>query len=66
VFFNWAKVWRTKYREALAQQLLAVDVHSPSDVRANVVRNLDEFHAAFETAPGDGLWLEPDDRVRIW
>jgi predicted metalloendopeptidase len=30
------------------------------------VRNLDEFHAAFETTPDDGLWLDPEDRVRIW
>ena len=31
-----------------------------------VVRNLDEFHEAFEVRPGDGLWLDPADRVRIW
>ncbi|MEJ7629465.1 MAG: M13-type metalloendopeptidase [Nocardioidaceae bacterium] len=65
-FFTWSLVWRGKHREALAQQLLTVDPHSPPDLRANIVRNLDEFHAAFETAPGDGLWLEPDERVRIW
>jgi endothelin-converting enzyme/putative endopeptidase len=65
-FFNWALVWRAKFREALAQQLLTVDPHSPPDLRANIVRNLDEFHTAFETAPGDGLWVDPDERVRIW
>jgi predicted metalloendopeptidase len=65
-FFNWSLVWRGKYREELAKQLLTVDPHSPPDLRANIVRNLDEFHAAFATAPGDGLWLEPDARVRIW
>jgi predicted metalloendopeptidase len=31
-----------------------------------VVRNLDEFHSAFGVQAGDGLWLEPADRVRIW
>jgi putative endopeptidase len=65
-FFNWSLLWRAKFREALAQQLLTVDPHAPPDLRANIVRNLDEFHAAFETAPGDGLWVEPEDRVRIW
>ncbi len=65
-FFNWSLVWRAKSREALARQLLTVDPHSPPDLRANIVRNLDEFHDAFETAPGDGLWVEPQDRVRIW
>jgi endothelin-converting enzyme/putative endopeptidase len=48
------------------QQLLTVDPHSPAEFRANIVRNLDEFHTAFDTKPGDGLWLDPEDRVRIW
>ena len=47
-------------------QLITVDPHSPAEFRANIVRNLDEFHEAFGTAPGDGLWLDPADRVRIW
>lgn len=34
--------------------------------RKHRVRNLDEFHAAFATGPGDELWLDPDQRVRIW
>jgi len=66
LFMNWAYAWRSKQRNELAQQLLTVDPHSPAEFRANIVRNLDEFHTAFDTAPGDGLWLDPDDRVRIW
>jgi endothelin-converting enzyme/putative endopeptidase len=66
LFLNWAYVWRSKYRNELAQQLLTVDPHSPPEFRANIVRNLDEFHDAFGTEPGDGLWLDPQDRVRIW
>ena len=58
--------WRIKARDELAKQLLSVDPHSPAEFRANIARNLDEFHEAFATAPGDGLWLEPADRVRIW
>jgi len=66
LFFNWAHVWRTKRRKELDQTYLATDPHSPPEFRANIVRNLDEFHEVFETSPGDGLWLDPDDRVRIW
>jgi endothelin-converting enzyme/putative endopeptidase len=66
LFFNWAFCWRTKRRKELDQQYLTIDPHSPPEFRANVVRNLDEFHATFGTQPGDGLWLEPDARVRIW
>ncbi len=66
LFFNWAYVWRTKRRLEQEQQYLTIDPHSPPEFRANIVRNLDEFHEVFGTAPGDGLWLDPEDRVRIW
>ncbi len=66
LFLNWAYVWRSKYRNELAQQLITVDPHSPAEFRANIVRNLDEFHDAFATAPTDALWLDPEARVRIW
>jgi len=66
VFLNFGHVWRTKRRKEQMLQLLTVDPHSPAEFRANIVRNLDEFHDAFATSPGDGLWLDPEDRVRIW
>ncbi|TQK68843.1 M13 family metallopeptidase [Nocardioides sp. SLBN-35] len=66
LFLNWAYVWRTKRRLEQEQQYLTIDPHSPPEFRANIVRNLDEFHEVFDTAPGDGLWLDPADRVRIW
>jgi putative endopeptidase len=66
VFLNWAHCWRTKRRTEQEQQYLTIDPHSPPEFRANIVRNLDEFHEVFGTAEGDGLWLDPDQRVRIW
>ncbi len=66
LFANWALIWRIKVRDELARQLLTVDVHSPPEFRANIVRNLDEFHETYATTPDDALWLDPSDRVRIW
>jgi putative endopeptidase len=66
VFIGWAKCWRSKARDAEALRLLAIDPHSPGEFRANVVRNLTEFYDAFGVREGDGLWLAPDERVRIW
>ncbi|MBY4127177.1 M13 family metallopeptidase [Rhodococcus fascians] len=67
VFFGWSQVWRTKARDAEAIRRLAVDPHSPPEFRCNgVVRNLDSFHEAFDVQPGDGLYLEPGERVKIW
>lgn len=66
-FTQWARVWRGKARPEMARQLLVIDPHSPSEFRCNgVVRNIDAFHDAFGTKPGDGLWLDPADRVSIW
>lgn len=67
VLLGWAQVWQTKSRDAEAIRLLAIDPHSPSEFRCNgVVRNLDEFHEAFDVQPGDALFLAPQERVRIW
>ncbi|WP_310528262.1 M13-type metalloendopeptidase [Nocardioides sp.] len=66
LFMNWAYCWRTKRRKEQDLQYLTVDPHSPPEFRANIVRNLDEFHEAFGTAESDELWLDPADRVRIW
>jgi endothelin-converting enzyme/putative endopeptidase len=66
LFVNWAYCWRVKRRPEQERQFLTIDPHSPPEFRANIVRNLDEFHEAFGTAPDDGLWLDPSARIRIW
>lgn len=66
-FLSYAQIWRTKIRNELAEQFLQIDPHSPAEFRVNgIVRNVDLFHEAFGTAPGDAMWLDPDRRVRIW
>ena len=67
VFFGWAQVWRTKSRDAEAIRRLAIDPHSPPEFRCNgVIRNLDAYYDAFEVSESDGLYLDPQLRVRIW
>jgi putative endopeptidase len=66
LFTSWAYCWRTKRRKETEVQYLTIDPHSPPEFRANIVRNLDEFHAAFDTNADDGLWIDPEERVRIW
>ena len=66
LFIGWATVWQTKARPEEAVRRLAVDPHAPPEFRANVVRNLEEFYDAFGVVEGDGMWLEPKARVRIW
>ena len=59
-------MWSGVAREAEAKRLLAIDPHSPMDVRANAARNLTEFVEAFDVKPGDGMWIDEDERVRIF
>jgi len=67
LFLSWALIWRAKGRDEEVKRRLAIDPHSPPEFRCNqVVRNLTEFYTAFDVQPSDALWLEPEDRVRIW
>ena len=66
-FFSWARAWRTATRPQFARQMLAIDPHSPAEFRCNqVLRNLDAFANAFGVRHGDGMWLDPAQRVTIW
>lgn len=66
-FLSWARIWRGKSRDEFAVQMLAIVPHSPSEFRCNgVLRNMDAFADVYGVAPGDALWLDPEERVRIW
>jgi putative endopeptidase len=66
-FYSWAQGWRGKNRPEETRRRIATDPHSPAEFRTNqIFRNVDEFHAAFGVTEGDGMWLEPTSRVRIW
>ncbi|ANK62234.1 M13 family metallopeptidase [Loigolactobacillus backii] len=68
VFFtNWATIWRTKAQPEYQQLLLAIDVHAPAKLRANVqIQNLDDFFTTFDVKQGDGMYLATEKRVHIW
>lgn len=66
-FRNWAKIWRTKAKPEYQQLLLAIDVHAPAKLRANIqLQNLDEFFTAFDIHPTDKMYRKPENRVKIW
>ena len=65
-YLGWSQVWRRVYREQSLRQQLLTDPHSPGQQRANIVRNMDPWYAAFRPQPGQKLYLAPTDRVRIW
>ena len=65
-FIAFAQNWGSKIRDAALRQQVMTDGHSPAQYRADTVRNLDAWYPAFQVESGQTLYLEPDDRVRIW
>ena len=66
-FLGWAQVWRSKARDAETKRRLTVDPHSPPKFRANgAAVNVPAFYEAFDVQEGDGMYLAPEDRVKIW
>ena len=60
---SWAATASREYCQYAAQ----ADVHSTEKLRVNrVVVNCDEFYETFDIQEGDGMWVAPEDRVRIW
>jgi putative endopeptidase len=67
LLLSWAQIWQQKGRDAETIRLLTIDPHAPNEFRCNqIVRNVDEFYAAFGVTEGDALWLDADQRVTIW
>ena len=65
-FIAFAQNYEGKARENALRQQVLTDPHSPSQYRADTVRNLDAWYPAFKVQPGETLYLAPEDRVKIW
>jgi putative endopeptidase len=67
VFLGWAQAWAGKMQPDAIKAMTVGDPHSFRKFRVNgVVRNIDAWYPAFRVAPGEALYLKPEDRVRIW
>jgi putative endopeptidase len=65
-FIAYGQTWRSKLRDAAARQRVNTDVHAPAQFRAETVRNLDAWYQAFDVKPGQTMYLDPAQRVKIW
>ncbi|MDI1317676.1 M13 family metallopeptidase [Flavobacterium sp.] len=67
LFISWATIWRSKMRDEALKNQVKTDPHSPGMYRAYVpLLNLDTFYSAFDIKEGDGMYVEPTKRVKIW
>jgi len=66
-FISLAKVWRKKTEPHQLEQTIRTDNHPVSEFRVNgILKNIDTFHEIFETKKGDGMYMEPSKRVKLW
>jgi putative endopeptidase len=66
-FMAWAQAWRAKARDAYLQRQVLADPHAWAEFRANgPLSNIQGFYDAFGVKPGDKLYRDPVERVKIW
>jgi putative endopeptidase len=65
-FLSFEQIWRSKFREPALRQLVLTNGHAPGNYRGLTVRNIDAWYRAFAVEQGQGLYLAPEDRVKVW
>jgi putative endopeptidase len=66
-FISWGTIWRSKMRDEAIKNQVKTDPHSPAMFRAYVpLQNVDAFYQAFGIKEGDGMYIAPENRVKIW
>lgn len=66
-FMGYAQAWRSKAREEQLRNQVLTDPHSPAEFRVNgILRNFTPFYEAFGVKEEDGMYLSPDEQVKIW
>lgn len=66
-FVAYANLWRLKYTDDYAEDMVSSDEHSQSKERINgVVTNIDAWYDLFDVKPTDKMYLAPEKRIGIW
>ncbi len=66
-FMGWGQIWRIAFRDEALRQQLITGPHAPGQYRVRgALSNMPEFYEAFDVTEGDGMYREPEERVKIW
>jgi putative endopeptidase len=66
-FLSYAQVWRVKSRDETMRMRISIDPHSPEMYRVNgPLSNMPAFYEAFGIKPGDKMYRDEKDRVKVW
>lgn len=66
-FLSYAGVWAGNWTEQGLKYLQKNDVHSIGFIRVNdALRHIDAFYDAFGVKEGDGMYIAPEKRLKLW
>ena len=66
-FLSYAQVWRVNSRDETMRMRISLDPHSPEMYRVNgPLSNMPAFYEAFGIKPGDKMYRDEKDRVKVW
>lgn len=66
-FLSYANVWAGSASKEILHYLTKMDPHSPNHLRINgALSQCDYWYDAFHIRPGDALYIEPENRVKVW
>lgn len=66
-FLSFAQVWRLKNSDETMRMRISADPHSPEMYRVNgPLSNTPAFYKAFDIKPGDKMYRDEKDRVKVW
>ncbi|MDO4281426.1 MAG: M13 family metallopeptidase [Peptococcaceae bacterium] len=64
---HYAKSWVEIVRPEYATQIYLTDVHAPAEDRVNAsLAATDAFYTTYDVQSGDGMYVAPEDRPKIW
>ena len=66
-FFGWGTIWGSISTDKQLIRQIKTDPHSPGEFRANgPLVNMPEFVKVFNVKKGDGMYVAPENRIKIW
>ena len=67
MFESYANLWLSVNTREYMQMKVNSDVHSPDNIRVDrVLQSIDKFYEVYDIAPGDGMYVAPENRAKIW
>lgn len=66
-FRSYANQWLRAADYSTLEELAGSDFHAPNNLRCNMVlSNFEEFYETYGIKEGDGMYVAPRDRIKIW